>query len=44
MLIRKPRRRRCMAVGERRRVTLATRAWVGETLVVDGEALVLAPG
>jgi 3-hydroxybutyryl-CoA dehydratase len=25
-----------------RRVTLATRAWVGETLVVDGTALVLA--
>jgi 3-hydroxybutyryl-CoA dehydratase len=27
----------------RGRVTLATRAWVGETLVVDGEAQVLAP-
>jgi 3-hydroxybutyryl-CoA dehydratase len=31
-------------VGERGRVTLATRAWVGETLVVDGVARVLAPG
>jgi 3-hydroxybutyryl-CoA dehydratase len=31
-------------VGERGRVTLATRAWVGETLVVDGTARVLAPG
>jgi 3-hydroxybutyryl-CoA dehydratase len=27
----------------RRRATLATRAWVGETLVVDGEATVLVP-
>jgi 3-hydroxybutyryl-CoA dehydratase len=27
-----------------RRITLATRAWVGETLVVDGTARVLAPG
>ena len=27
----------------RRRATLATRAWVGETLVVDGEASVLVP-
>lgn len=31
-------------VGERSRVTLATRAWVGDTLVVDGVARVLAPG
>ena len=31
-------------VSERGRVTLATRAWVGETLVVDGVARVLAPG
>ena len=31
-------------VGERDRVTLATRAWVGDTLVVDGVARVLAPG
>jgi len=31
-------------VGERGRVTLATRAWVGDTLVVDGVARVLAPG
>lgn len=31
-------------VGDRGRVTLATRAWVGETLVVDGVARVLAPG
>ena len=31
-------------VGERGRVTLATRAWVGETLVVNGVARVLAPG
>lgn len=31
-------------VGDRGRVTLATRAWVGETLVVDGLARVLAPG
>ncbi len=31
-------------VGERGRVTLATRAWVGDTLVVDGTARVLAPG
>ncbi|HEX2589402.1 MAG TPA: MaoC family dehydratase [Gaiellales bacterium] len=30
-------------VGERGRVTLATRAWVGDTLVVDGVARVLAP-
>jgi 3-hydroxybutyryl-CoA dehydratase len=30
-------------VGERGRVTLATRAWVGDTLAVDGVALVLAP-
>jgi 3-hydroxybutyryl-CoA dehydratase len=29
--------------GARRRVTLATRAWVGETQVVDGEATVIAP-
>jgi 3-hydroxybutyryl-CoA dehydratase len=28
---------------DRRRATLATRAWVGETLVVDGEARVIAP-
>jgi 3-hydroxybutyryl-CoA dehydratase len=28
---------------DRRRATLATRAWVGETLVVDGEASVLVP-
>jgi 3-hydroxybutyryl-CoA dehydratase len=27
----------------RRRATLGTRAWVGETLVVDGEATVLVP-
>ena len=27
----------------RRRATLSTRAWVGETLVVDGEATVLVP-
>jgi len=27
----------------RRRVVLATRAWVGETQVVDGEATVIAP-
>ena len=27
-----------------RRITLATRAWVGETLVVDGTARVLAAG
>lgn len=27
----------------RRRATLSTRAWVGETLVVDGEAVVLVP-
>ena len=27
----------------RRRATLATRAWVGETQVVDGEASVLVP-
>lgn len=31
-------------VGDRGRVTLATRAWVGETLVVDGVARVLVPG
>ena len=31
-------------VDARGRVTLATRAWVGETLVVDGMARVLAPG
>jgi 3-hydroxybutyryl-CoA dehydratase len=31
-------------VGDRGRVTLATRAWVGDTLVVDGLARVLAPG
>jgi 3-hydroxybutyryl-CoA dehydratase len=31
-------------VGERGRVTLTTRAWVGDTLVVDGVARVLAPG
>jgi 3-hydroxybutyryl-CoA dehydratase len=31
-------------VGARGRVTLATRAWVGDTLVVDGVARVLAPG
>jgi len=30
-------------IGERGRITLATRAWVGETLVVDGTARVLAP-
>jgi 3-hydroxybutyryl-CoA dehydratase len=30
--------------GERGRATLATRAWVGDTLVVDGTARVLAPG
>ena len=30
-------------IDERGRVTLATRAWVGDTLVVDGEAKVLAP-
>ena len=29
---------------EGRRITLATRAWVGETLVVDGTARVLGPG
>jgi 3-hydroxybutyryl-CoA dehydratase len=29
---------------DRRRATLATRAWVGETQVVDGEASVLVPG
>jgi 3-hydroxybutyryl-CoA dehydratase len=29
---------------ERGRATLATRAWVGDTLVVDGTARVLAPG
>jgi 3-hydroxybutyryl-CoA dehydratase len=28
---------------DRRRATLATRAWVGETQVVDGEASVLVP-
>jgi 3-hydroxybutyryl-CoA dehydratase len=28
---------------DRSRATLATRAWVGETLVVDGEARVIAP-
>ncbi len=28
---------------ERGRITLATRAWVGDTLVVDGSARVLAP-
>ncbi len=28
---------------DRRRATLATRAWVGDTLVVDGEARVIAP-
>jgi 3-hydroxybutyryl-CoA dehydratase len=28
---------------DRRRATLATRAWVDETLVVDGEARVIAP-
>jgi 3-hydroxybutyryl-CoA dehydratase len=27
----------------RRRATLSTRAWVGETIVVDGEATVLLP-
>jgi len=30
-------------LGERGRVALATRAWVGDTLVVDGTARVLAP-
>jgi 3-hydroxybutyryl-CoA dehydratase len=30
-------------LGERGRVTLATRAWVEQNLVVDGEAKVLAP-
>jgi 3-hydroxybutyryl-CoA dehydratase len=30
-------------VDERGRITLATRAWVGGTLVVDGTARVLAP-
>lgn len=29
--------------GARRRATLSTRAWVGDTLVVDGEATVLVP-
>jgi 3-hydroxybutyryl-CoA dehydratase len=28
---------------DRNRATLATRAWVGDTLVVDGEARVIAP-
>jgi 3-hydroxybutyryl-CoA dehydratase len=28
---------------QRRRVTLATRAWVGETLVLEGEAHVIPP-
>ena len=28
---------------DRRRVTLSTRAWVGETLVLDGEARVIPP-
>ena len=31
------------AIDDRGRATLATRAWVGETLVVDGEARVLLP-
>jgi 3-hydroxybutyryl-CoA dehydratase len=31
------------AIDERNRATLATRAWVGETLVVDGTARVLMP-
>ncbi len=30
-------------LGDRRRATFATRAWVGERLVVDGEARVLLP-